>query len=347
MEISVLIDKGVKGCPDPSWLQGIAREVLVAEGVSAVVELGLFIATQKKVQQLNRDYLGRDELTDVLAFSAREEAETELPLFVQPPDGVLHLGEVIISYPQAVIQAKEHRHSIKKELAILIIHGVLHLLGYEHDKLELERQMKAREKEILSYIEEGLELRVLGIAGSPRRGGNTDILLAEVMKGAASKGAETKTIVLNKLKITPCQHCDACLETGRCKVKDDMQMIYDELEWADRIVLASPVHFMGVTAQAKAMIDRCQALWVRKYILKKPPLGNKRERKGLFISVGGLKIANLFEPALATVKSLFKVLDIAYAGELLFPGIDGKGAITQNPEALKRAFLAGQRLVAD
>jgi len=188
-------------------------------------------------------------------------------------------------------------------------------------------------------------LRVLGIAGSPRRDGNTDLLLNEVMRGAASKGAEVKTIVLNDLDIAPCQHCDACLETGRCKVGDDMQMVYKELERADRIVLASPVHFMGVTAQTKAMIDRCQALWVRKYVLKQPPLGDERERKGLFVSVGGMKLANLFEPALATVKALFKVLDIAYAGELLFPGIDKKGAIKKYPDALKQAFLAGQRLV--
>ena len=191
-------------------------------------------------------------------------------------------------------------------------------------------------------------MRVLGIAGSPRRGGNTDLLLNEVMKGAASRGAEVKTIILSHLKIAPCQHCDGCLETGRCKVEDDMQMVYDELQRADRLVLASPVHFMGVTAQAKAMIDRCQALWVRKYILKLPPLGDRQvERKGLFISVGGRNVANLFQPALATVKALFKVLDIAYAGELLFPGIDEKGAITKHPDALKQAFLAGQKLVED
>jgi multimeric flavodoxin WrbA len=190
-------------------------------------------------------------------------------------------------------------------------------------------------------------MRVLGIAGSPRRDGNTALLLAEVMKGAESRGAEVKTIVLNDLDITPCQHCDACFEAGECRIKDDMQMVYKELERADRIVLASPVHFMGVTAQTKAMIDRCQALWARKYILKQPPLGDKRERKGLFVSVGGMKLANLFEPALATVKALFKVLDIAYAGDLLFPGIDKKGEIKDHPDALKQAFLAGQRLVEE
>ena len=190
-------------------------------------------------------------------------------------------------------------------------------------------------------------MRVLGIAGSPRRGGNTDLLLAEVMKGAASRGAEVKTLFLNDLKITPCQHCDACLEAGRCRIDDDMQMVYQELEQADRIVLASPIQFMGITAQMKAIIDRCQALWARKYVLKLPPLGDRRERKGLFISVGGRRIANLFEPALATVKTLFRVLDITYAGELLFPGIDEKGAIVKHPDALRQAFLAGQELVGE
>ncbi len=190
-------------------------------------------------------------------------------------------------------------------------------------------------------------MKVLGIAGSPRRGGNTDLLLAEVMKGAASCGAEVKTIILNDLKITPCQHCDACLKAGRCRIDDDMQMIYRELKEADRVVIASPIQFMGPTAQMKLMIDRCQALWARKYVLKIPPLGTNQERKGLFISVGALKIANLFEPALTIVKSLFKVLDITYAGELVFPGMDKKGAIAKHPEALKQAFLAGQKLAAD
>ncbi len=191
-------------------------------------------------------------------------------------------------------------------------------------------------------------MKVLGINGSPRRGGNTDLLLAEVMKGAASRGAEVKTIILSHLKIAPCQHCDTCLETGNCKIQDDMQKVYSELEQADRIVLASPIHFMGVTAQAKAMIDRCQALWARKDVLKQLPLGSKPgEKKGLFISVGGTRLTNLFQPAIATVKSLFKCLDITYMSELVFSGIDEKGAITEHPDALHQAFLAGQGLVED
>jgi len=159
MEINVLIDKDLEDCPEVNWLESVAEKVLIAQGIGSRVELGVVIASQERVQQLNQSYLGRDEPTDVLAFPmlpAEAEIGADFPPFVIPPDGMLHLGEVIISYPQAVIQAEEHQHSIKREIAILIIHGVLHLLGYEHDKPELEHQMSARETEILSDIEEGI-----------------------------------------------------------------------------------------------------------------------------------------------------------------------------------------------
>ena len=190
------------------------------------------------------------------------------------------------------------------------------------------------------------DMMVLGIAGSPRRGGNTDMLLEEVLKGAASRGARVKKIILKDLNIATCDHSDACLKTGKCYIKDDMQTVYQDLEEADRIVLASPIQFMTITAEMKAMIDRCQALWARKYVLKQPPLGEK-ERKGFFIAVGGTKFAKLFEPSQATIKALFNTLNITYAGELLFRGVDEKGAIKQHPDALKQAFLAGQKLVVD
>jgi hypothetical protein len=102
---------------------------------------------------------------------------------------------------------------------------------------------------------------------------------------------------------------------------------------------------MGVTAQAKVMIDRCQALWARKYILKIPPLGDKRQRKGLFVSVGGRKVEKLFDTALVTVKALFASLDIEYGGKLVFPAMDDIDAIIKQPDALKQAYLAGQKLV--
>ncbi len=187
-------------------------------------------------------------------------------------------------------------------------------------------------------------VKVLGVAGSPRKNGNTDMLLAEFMRGAASKGASTKTLFLRDMQISTCQHCDACLKAGICKIKDEMQGVYIDFQDADVIVLASPVQFTGVTAQMKAMIDRTQSLWAKKYVLKIPPLGDRRERKGFFISVGGRKVPNLFDPMLVMIKTFFRIIDVKYAGELLFSGIDEKGAIAQHPDALKQAFEAGQRL---
>ena len=156
MEISVLVDEGLEGCLEVGWLHSVAEQVLTVQNVGFEMEMGLVITGQDRVRQLNRDYRGKDEPTDVLAF-AMFPAEKMLGAdFPQPPDGVRHLGEVIISYPQALMQAEEQQHSIKKEVAILIIHGVLHLLGYDHETPELECDMRARETEILSRIEGAL-----------------------------------------------------------------------------------------------------------------------------------------------------------------------------------------------
>jgi multimeric flavodoxin WrbA len=126
-----------------------------------------------------------------------------------------------------------------------------------------------------------------------------------------------------------------------------MQWLHADLREVDHIALASPIFFMGVTAQTKAMIDRCQALWVIKYVLKLPiSIKSGKEHQGIFISVGGTRLHNLFEPAIATVKSWFTTLDIRYAGKLVFSGIDDREAILHHPTALKDAFSLGQKLVS-
>ncbi|MDO8473406.1 MAG: flavodoxin family protein, partial [Dehalococcoidia bacterium] len=193
-------------------------------------------------------------------------------------------------------------------------------------------------------------LKVLGIAASPRREGNTDLLLAQALRGAADAGAEVTTLTLCELDIAPCRHCDGCLKTGKCVIDDDMQMVYRKLRDLDRLVFASPIFFMGVTAQGKAMIDRCQALWALKYLLKIPVASIPgRNRKGLFLSAGGLSYEKekLFSPARATVRAFFATLDIKYSAELLFPHVDRKGEIAQHPTALTDAFNAGLQLVGD
>jgi probable rRNA maturation factor len=148
MEINVIIEGEFPGCPDASWVQGVVAQVLRVQDIGGDAEIGLVITGQEKVRELNRTYRGKDRPTDVLAFYMTGAGE-----FVPPPDGVKHLGEVVISYPQAALQAREQGHSVEKELRILIIHGVLHLLGYDHEETRQKKEMSACEQAILSEIE--------------------------------------------------------------------------------------------------------------------------------------------------------------------------------------------------
>jgi multimeric flavodoxin WrbA len=190
-------------------------------------------------------------------------------------------------------------------------------------------------------------LKVLGIFASPRKGGNTDLLLEEALRGAESQGAQVDRLRLTDFSITPCRECHGCDESGNCIILDDMQKIYPRLLESDLVILASPVFFYGVTGWAKALIDRCQSLWARKYLLKDPSLGKDgKRRKGFLISVGATKGPRVFEGAILTAKYFFDVLNAEYCGELLFRGIDGKCEILKVPDALKQAFEAGRRLLS-
>jgi multimeric flavodoxin WrbA len=189
-------------------------------------------------------------------------------------------------------------------------------------------------------------VKVLGLFGSPRRGGNTEILLEETLRGAEKEGANIGRLYINDFTITPCKECHGCDETGKCIILDDMGKIYPKLLEADVVILASPIFFYGVTAWAKALIDRTQALWARKYLLKDPSLGKEgKKRKGFFISVGATKGQKVFDGAILTVKYFFDVLNAEYAGELVFRGVEAKGDILKHPEALQQAFDAGRRLI--
>ena len=151
MEIGIQIEGKLQTDLEESWLKQVVEETLAIHDFGSEVELGLFIADDETVRELNRKYRDIDEPTDVLSFALLEKQDDSL-LFVAPPDGLLHLGEVIVSYPQAVRQAEENGHPVKQELALLIIHGVLHLLGYEHDEPAREQKMRVLEEKILSRL---------------------------------------------------------------------------------------------------------------------------------------------------------------------------------------------------
>jgi len=185
-------------------------------------------------------------------------------------------------------------------------------------------------------------LKVLGIMGSPRIGGNTDLLLDEALRGAESQGADTEKIVVDKLKISPCREYYGCLRDGNCVISDDMDDIYLKLLEADLVIVASPMFFYGLTAQVKALIDRCQALWARRYVLKQSPPDSTR--KGAFIAVGATKGKQLFDGSKLTLKYFFEAIGVDYADELLVRGVDKRGDIKKHPTALQDALELGKRL---
>jgi len=187
-------------------------------------------------------------------------------------------------------------------------------------------------------------MKVLGIMGSPRRQGNTELLLNKALEGVREVGAEIESVLVSKLKISPCLEIYACLKDGNCSIRDDMQLLYKKLLEADHVIFASPIFFYSITSQAKALVDRCQALWVRRHILG---MGKEdmRERRGVFISVGATRGEKLFDGAVLTVKYFFNAIGVKYAGDLLVRGVDDKGQIGEHPEALEDAFRLGQELV--
>jgi multimeric flavodoxin WrbA len=187
-------------------------------------------------------------------------------------------------------------------------------------------------------------LKAIAFLGSPRRNGNTDLLLQSAARGMEENGVRVKTFDLNLMNILPCQDCGGCEKTGECIIQDDMSLIYPEIRTAGRIILASPVFFFGVSAQAKAMIDRCQSFWCEKYLLKKPLPEGPHGRKGLLLLVGGMRKQTGIECSGATATAFFRTISVKEHRTLSFLGIDAKGAILEHPSALQEALMAGREL---
>jgi probable rRNA maturation factor len=153
MEINVLIDKEYKKQVKSGWLKNLVRQIQTAEKVSVKSEMTIVITGDAKIHELNLKYLAEDRPTDVLSFPMNEQLDA-VPVFVNAPDARLHLGDIVISYPTAVRQAEEHNHPVNREITILLIHGILHLLGYDHDIPARKCAMNKREAAILKIIEE-------------------------------------------------------------------------------------------------------------------------------------------------------------------------------------------------
>jgi len=189
--------------------------------------------------------------------------------------------------------------------------------------------------------------KIAVIYGSPRIGGNTAVLMDHLLKGIRENTRYNKdmviidSIILKDKNISPCRECCNCSKTGECIILDDMQEIYRILIDADFIAVASPVFFTTVSAYLKAMIDRCQRLWVLKYEHNKRIV--KKTRKGIFISTSGSGSRTIFECSRKVVRSFFDVLFVDYFTDFVFNNMDKKGDILKDEGALSALYEFGKK----
>lgn len=181
---------------------------------------------------------------------------------------------------------------------------------------------------------------MLGISASPRRGGNTDVLLDAALEGARSRGAFVDKVALRDLGYEACRECGGCEKKGVCIIRDDMRLVYKLIERADSVIIASPIFFGSITAQLKAMIDRFQPWWIARYVLKRRP-GRGRAR-GYFISASAASGSKYFTGARKLVRIFFATTGAEYSGGFCAADIEKKGAASKDPRALRRAYGLGR-----
>lgn len=146
--INLQIAHQYQGNLDPEVITTTAQTTLDRLSEEPGLEMTVVIEDEQTIQNLNRDYLGIDAPTDVLSFYAHES---------DPDTGNIYLGDVIISLPQAQAQAMKAGHPLQSEVALLVVHGTLHLLGYDHSTLEEKQQMWAAQQQLLEEL--GIEIK--------------------------------------------------------------------------------------------------------------------------------------------------------------------------------------------
>ncbi len=186
-------------------------------------------------------------------------------------------------------------------------------------------------------------MKVLGIYGSPRRGGNSDLLLDAALEAAAGAGAQVERLYCRRVKTVGCLECGGCDETGTCVVSDGMDQVYPLLDWARSIILAGPIFFYSLPAQCKAVIDRAQAPWNRRLLSKGRRDRSYHQGRGWLIAVGASGGKNLFTGTELTVRYFYDALDMSYQGSLLLSGLEKKGEVKDKPRILEQARQLGRQ----
>jgi multimeric flavodoxin WrbA len=183
--------------------------------------------------------------------------------------------------------------------------------------------------------------KIVGIAGSPRRKGNSTTLLQQVLQGAQEAGADAQTIYLNDLVFRGCQACDRCFHTGQCSLEDDLTPYYSELREAHIWILASPVYFDGVSGQTKLFFDRCRCLTME-------PGKLKGKRRGAIVLTYEDRPREDYKDVAQRLANYFSWFGDFGAVELFVEGRLGPAdAASKRHDLLERARSLGHRLVAE
>ncbi len=184
-------------------------------------------------------------------------------------------------------------------------------------------------------------MKVLGIMGSPRVGGNSDILLDEALAGAKNTGADIEKIILNKLKISGCHDCKKCNETGICVIKDDMPGIHKKILESDAIIHSCPVYFWAMTAQMKAYLDRWCALFDAEWRWQKNYYPQMKGKRIGLITVCGDPDVHTADPIVHSFKSTADMTKLNWLGAVMASAAE-KTDIVSDKAALGQAFELGK-----
>ena len=176
-------------------------------------------------------------------------------------------------------------------------------------------------------------MKILGLSCSPRKSGNTEILIAEALDGARNEGAEVELFSVSGKEIKPCDGCQSCINTSKCHINDDMQMIYRAFEEADGIIFGTPIYFYGMAAQAKAIMDRT-------FAIRRPSIKLANKVGGVIAVAGNIGLMD-------AIKDLYFYIAINHmlAADYVGTYANEKGAIRNNESAMKMAWELGRQMV--
>jgi len=186
----------------------------------------------------------------------------------------------------------------------------------------------------------------LGLLGSPRKNGNTAYLLKAFLKEIETYGVQTQTIDVCEMNIQPCKGCAYCEKHGFCVIDDDdmKPIIYPLLRKADIVITATPIFFYSATAQLKALIDRSQALWSRRYKFNLFDPFSKF-RRGFLLALGATKGKNLFDGVTLTTRYFFDAINTSYEGSLTYRRIENPGDMKAHPTVMEDIQTSAKSLI--